>query len=181
MLSHRHTMTPEEPQSDDGFGQRVQRAVTALPDAPLALRRAAIALWPTSAQPQPLRDAAAAALRQVTALLSFDSWAAPALAGGMRSRRSPTRHMLFSAMGRDIDLRITPSAEAFSLAGQILGPDEGGSIEVAATTAGALHQAQLDALGEFRIDGVPAGTYRLTLRLGTDQIVLPPLEVGPGA
>ena len=174
-------MTNPDPLSEEQFAQRVQQAVSALPDAPMALRRAAIDLWPPAAAPQPLREAAGAAWRQVTALLSFDSWATPALAGGMRSMRSPTRHMLFSAMGRDIDLRITLAAGGYALAGQILGPDEGGRIEVAATTGGGVHQARLDELGEFRIEGVSAGTYVLTLHMGTDAIVLPPVEVGPGA
>jgi len=41
------------------------------------------------------------------------------------------------AMGRDVDLRISPEAGHFVISGQILGPDE---------------------LGEFRIHGVRAGT-----------------------
>jgi hypothetical protein len=181
MLPHRHTMTNQDPLSEEQFAQRVRQAVVALPDAPPALRRQAIDLWPKAAAQQPLREAAAAVLHQITALLSFDSWATPALAGGMRSVRAPTRHMLFSAMGRDIDLRITPAGSGYSLAGQILGPDEGGRIEVAATTGSGVHQARLDELGEFHIEGVAVGTYVLTLHMGTDAIVLPPVEVGPGA
>lgn len=177
-------MNRVESMSDDELGQRLRQAVEALPDAPPALRRMAVDLFPAAAQAQPLLQpmhaAAGAVLRRVTALLSFDSWATPGLALGMRSLRTPTRHMLFSAMGRDIDLRISPAAEAFSLAGQILGPDDRGSIEVTATPAGSSHVAELDPMGEFRIDGVRAGTYRLTLRMGSDEIVLPPVEVGSG-
>lgn len=123
-----------------------------------------------------LAGLAQAALRQQAAVLSFDSWAAPR----MRSLRSPTRHLLFSSLERDIDLRIAPAAGAFSLTGQILGPDEAGQIELAPLpdAAPAQHASTLDALGEFRIDGVARGHYRLSLRLGDDLITLPPIEVG---
>ena len=86
-------------------------------------------------------------------------------------------------MGRDIDLRISPAADQFALTGQILGPDESGQVELATQTGDGIELADarvaaLDALGEFRLDGVRGGTYRLTLRLGGDEIVLPPIEVG---
>ena len=102
---------------------------------------------------------------------------------GMRSVASDTRHLLFSAQGRDIDLRISPAADQFALTGQILGPDEAGVIELAARAhdgqkASGARIVPLDALGEFRLDGVPGGTYQMTLRMGGDEIVLPPIEVG---
>ena len=167
--------------SDDHLLQRLQQAVQALPDAPAALQRSALALWQAQPTPAPtLAVLAQAALRQLAAVLSFDSWAAPALAPGMRSLRSPTRHLLFSSLGRDIDLRIAPAAGAFSLSGQILGPDETGQIELAALPddSPTRHVGALDALGEFRIDGVARGRYQLSLRLGDDLIALPPIEVG---
>ena len=168
-------MTALDHLSDDDLLQRLHQAVRALPDAPAALQRAAIGLWP--AQPP---STLAAALRQLAAVLTFDSWAAPALALGMRSLRAPTRHLLFSSLGRDIDLRIAPVAGAFCLTGQILGPDEAGQIELAPLpdAAPAQHVGALDGLGEFRIDGVARGQYRLCLRLGSDLITLPPIDVG---
>ena len=113
------TMKPIDSLSDDEFAHLVQRSV-ALPDAPPSLVRAAIDLWP-GAQPSALQSAAEAAWRLVTAVLSFDSWAQPPVALGMRAAPSSTRHLLFSAQGRDIDLRISPAAEHFALTGQILG------------------------------------------------------------
>lgn len=174
-------MKPVDSLSDDEFVHRVQRAV-ALPNAPPALLRAAIDLWPAN-PPASVASVAQAALRLVRAVLSFDSWAQPPVAMGMRAAASDTRHLLFSAMGRDIDLRITPAADHFALTGQILGPDEAGVVELATQSdAGpdthAAHVASLDSLGEFRLDGVRVGTYRLTLRLGGDEIVLPPIIVG---
>ena len=178
------TMKHVDSLSDDEFAHLVQRAV-ALQDAPAALVQSAIDLWP-SAQLSALKGVAQAALRLVSAVLSFDSWAQPPVALGMRSGPSDTRHLLFSAQGRDIDLRISPHDDHFALAGQILGPDEVGVIELAtpfardAATEGA-RVTSLDALGEFRLEGVRGGTYRMTLRMGGDEIVLPPIEVGERA
>jgi hypothetical protein len=171
--------------SDAEFTQEMRRALRALPDAPLHLQRAATALWPAAGAKlgSQLLSAAQMALSQIAAVLSFDSWAVPVLAQGMRSLRSPTRHLLFSAEGRDIDLRISPAAEAFVLAGQILGPDEAGTVQLLAEGSAEVARAvSLDAMGEFRIEGLAAGTYALSLQMhtdkGTDIIVLPPLEVG---
>lgn len=162
--------------SDEEFAQQVQRAVRALPDAPAGWQRAAQGLWASAA----LKSAVQSVIRRVAAVLSFDSWSSPALAHGMRSLHSPTRHLLFTAQGRDIDLRIAAVSETYSVAGQILGPDDAGSIELAVQQGEdrAAHVTHLDALGEFRIDGVRGGTYVLTLRVGGDEIVLPAVEVG---
>lgn len=174
-------MTPFDKLSDDEFTQLAQRAAN-LADAPPALVRAAIELWPQR-QTASLGEVARSAMRLVTAVLSFDSWARPAVALGMRAAASDTRHLLFSAMGRDIDLRISPVAEHFAISGQILGPDEAGVIELATQSDAGVegtgaYVTSLDYLGEFRLDAVRVGTYRLTLRMGGDEIVLPPIEVG---
>jgi hypothetical protein len=174
-------MKPLNLLSEDEFAQLVQRAA-ALPDAPPALLRAAIRQW-HAAQPSMLQAAAQAILKRVVAALTFDSWAAGPLAFGVRAVPSDTRHLLFSAMGRDIDVRITPAAGHFALTGQILGPDESGVIELASASdesgeAAGAKVASLDALGEFRLEGIPGGAYVLTLRLGEDEIVLPPIDVG---
>jgi hypothetical protein len=180
-------MKPIAQLSDDEFSQQMRRALRDLPDAPAALQRAAVNLW---VAPAPgLLALAQEAIRQIAAVLSFDSWSTAAVAQGMRSVRSPTRHLLFSAEGRDIDLRISPAAEAFGLAGQILGPDEGGTVSIgrvdgADGSEGVTAEprvATLDALGAFRIDGLSAGAYRLTLHVGNEQIVLPPVQVGEPA
>lgn len=179
-------MKPVEQLKDDEFAQQVQRAMHLLPDAPAAWQQAAIDLWlaaPLPATRSSVAQAASAAtalLRFVAAALTFDSWAAAGPVHGVRSARNPTRHLLYSAQGRDIDLRITPSAEQFVLSGQILGPDESGRIELAATDAPATasHSGALDELGEFRLEGVPAGRYILTLHLGAQPIVVQPIDVG---
>lgn len=176
-------MKPVAQLSDDEFLHLVQRAVTELPDAPLAMQQAAIGLWPQPALGAVLSSAAGLAqaiVRQLAAQLSFDSWATTALASGMRSgRSSPARHLLYTAEGRDIDLRVVPAAGSFALTGQVLGPEDQGAVDLVDAVHGAARlTTSLDELGAFRFDGVEPGRYVLTLRLGTDAIALPPLDVG---
>lgn len=172
-------MKPIDQLSDDELAHAARRAGQLLPAAPAAWRQAALALWPRQ---HPLLQKAGQALRQVQALLSFDSWATPAAALGMRSAGDEPRQLLYSAQGRDIDLRIGASAEHFVLSGQVLGPDERGMAELvtlgAADAGHAARIATLDTLGAFRIEALLRGTYQLTLRLGGEQIVLPPIDVG---
>lgn len=164
--------------SDDQLLHALHDAVVTLPDVPAALERRALGLF--TAAPSALGQAAASGLRLLSAVLSFDSFATTGLAMGMRSLPSTTRHLLYTSQGRDIDLRIAPAAQAFALAGQILGPDETGTIDLVRAGGGAALRAELDDLGGFRIEGVEPGTWQMTLTLGADQIALPPLEVGPG-
>lgn len=171
-------MKPLAPLSDDELAALVHRAL-ALPEAPASLLRTVIDQGPAP-QPAPLQATFEAVRRRLLAVLSFDSWAAP-MALGVRAVPSESRHLLFSASGRDIDLRVTPSARNFALTGQILGPDESGTVELIPDSAGEAGEsriATLDTLGEFRLDGVGRGTYTLMLRLGDDEVVLPPIHVG---
>jgi hypothetical protein len=174
-------MKPVNRLSEDEFARLVRRAA-ALPDAPKALVRAAIGQW-QAAQPLSSQSVAQEVLRRVTALLSFDSWVPAPHAFGVRAVPSVNRHLLFTAEGRDIDVRIAPAAGHFAVTGQILGPDESGVVELSAasddgTGAPGTHVATLDPLGEFRLDGIRRGTYVLTLRLSGDEVVLPPIDVG---
>ncbi len=151
-----------------------------LEDAPPGWINAAVALWKVAPRAA-FKPAQPSLLTRITAALSFDSWATPALALGVRSMALDNRHLLYSARGRDIDLRITMAADRFALAGQILGPDESGQVELAplgaAPGAAWSQSAPLDALGEFRFDALGRGTYQLTLRVGGDEIALPPIVV----
>jgi hypothetical protein len=171
-------MKPFETLTDPEFFAVARRAVQTLADAPDQWQQAAIGLWPTA--PSIGAQATAAVLRSLRAALSFDSWAQPAPALGMRSTATELRHLLYSVEGRDIDLRVAPAGAEFGISGQVLGPDEHGVVELASEGDGdrSTFVATLDALGEFRIDGVRAGRYVLTLRLGRDEIVLPAIELG---
>jgi hypothetical protein len=172
-------MTPELPLSDDALATLAHRARQTLPDAPPALVQAAIALWQIHPATSPAA-ALGAALRRVVAVLRFDSWALPPQALGMRGVADESRHLLFSAEGRDVDLRITRQADGgWSLAGQVLGPDEAGHLLLQpASGGGSGLRADLDALGEFHVDGIAPGHWNLSLQT-TDQLVaLPVIEVG---
>lgn len=173
-------MKPLQNLSDDEFSDRLRQATAALADAPLTWQTAATKLWPTTSSAQTLKTLVQGVLHHLKAVLTFDSWKMPALAHGMRSVSSPTRHLLYSSAGRDIDLRISPDSEVFTVTGQILGPDEAGTIEFSPIdqNPGSTYTTSLDALGEFRIAGLSRGTYVMTLHMGNDQIVIPDVEVG---
>ncbi len=182
-------MKPLHSLTDDEFAALARRA-SALPDAPAALVQRAIAAW----NPAPSVSQAAAALlqagaravvRQLAAVLTFDSWAASPLAAGLRGPRQPTRQLLFSADGRDVDLRISTAEDnRFMLTGQVFGPDEAGIARLRAQsgdadTAAAEQLGPLDEMGEFRLPGVAAGRYVLSLQLGDAEIVLPAIDLEP--
>lgn len=176
-------MKPIDSITDEELAALAQRAA-ALPDAPRDAIDAAKALYDHRGDaPGPCRDGmvdvARSGARLLAAVLRFDSWAGgSAVRLGMRSLPAETRHLLFSAMGRDIDLRIAPAEEQFALTGQVLGPDEAGRAELACAGSADMRVAAIDELGEFRLDGLTQGTYLLTLRMGRDEIALPPIEVG---
>ena len=170
-------MKPIDSLSDDEWSALVQRAI-AMPDAPPQWVHEALDLWRLHRPAQH----AQALLQRWVAVLSFDSWAGAPLAAGMRALPSDVRQMLFAAEGCDIDLRIAPTAEEFALSGQLLGSGAEGSIELTALGHGSEGLGRSVALGaqsEFRIDGVSRGTYLVTVCLGSDEIVLPPIDVGP--
>lgn len=177
-------MKPISTLSDDEFAHLAQRAAR-LPDAPAALVQAALALWPAALpahRPLAISDLAASALRLIQAGLRLDSWALPAVALGVRDAGCDARHLLFSAAGRDIDLRVMPTGDRFALSGQVLGPDVEGEVELsplpeATVPDAAATRATLDGCSEFHFDGVSAGRYRLSLRVGTERIQLPPVDV----
>ena len=157
--------------SDEELARWGGRALRELQDAPEWLVETAVALWrapaPTVAQ------------RIWAAGLRFDSWSQrPALA--LRSAHEADRHLLFSADGRDIDLRISPGTPPlYDLQGQVLGPGDAGTVQLAATDGqGETHRCVLDDLGGFELLGLPAGRYRLSIQLDADTLELPDLDIG---
>jgi hypothetical protein len=150
----------------------------ALADAPADWQQRAVAAWRT-AERGPLADAVQALRARLQAVLSFDSWATAPLAAGLRSTGSATRQLVFSAEGRDIDLRIAPSGSRFNVSGQVLGPDERGAVALAPEqTTASVHEAPIDEFGEFRLANVMPGRYRLSLLLSQHEIELPPFDIG---
>ena len=173
-------MSPTPDLPEDEWLALVREAL-ALGEAPPQTVDRALELWRTHGP----RRRAADALRRWVAVLSVDSWAMPQQALGLRDAPSDVRHMLFTANDRDVDVRIAPQAEGFALTGQHLGPDAGGHVELSWVAGGTPVTLPLDAalndMGEFRFDSVAPGTYLLTVRIGGDEIVLPPFDVGSAA
>lgn len=167
-MTHRHDTDTEL--------EAALKASRTLVDAPEHVIQRAIDVFAArSAAPAPRP----AGLRQrLQALLSFDSAGLSPAAAGVRSAGGGTRQVLFSAEGRDIDLRIGPSSAAgWQVSGQILGPDEIGTVELRCGEFQA--RTAWNELSEFRFDGVPGGTCQLTLHSDDWQLDLPDVQI-PG-
>ena len=162
---------------DEAVLTRALRASRTLEDAPEPLIQRAIGLW----QPRPRPAPAPGVLRRLAAALSFDSaapGAAGAVAAGLRSGGAHSRQLLYTADGRDVDLRVSAAAPGgpWQLQGQVLGPDEAGS---AAVDCGGLHaETAWNELCEFHFDGLPAGPCTLTLRSADWELALPAITLG---
>jgi hypothetical protein len=167
-------MTPDQP--DDEPLARELRASRQLHDAPEAVIQRAIHVFAARAQ----APAAPGLLRRLVATLTFDSAGLAPLAAGLRAETAPTRQLLFSADGRDVDLRIatTDDGRRYVVSGQVLGPDEAG-VAVLSAAEGELTVAW-NELSEFHFDAVGPGACQLTLRAGDWEILLPPLHLGQG-
>lgn len=149
-----------------------------LMDAPEAVIQRALDLWQTRtpASTGAAEPAFGGLRRRLAALLDFDS--AVAAPAALRSGGDGMRQLLFTAEGRDVDLRVAaPDGTGCRISGQILGPDEAG---VALLSCGS-YQAETawSELSEFSFDGVPAGTCRITLRSADWELELPDVEI-PG-
>lgn len=188
-------MKPIDQLTDDEWLALVQHVI-ALPDAPPPLRMQALDLWhrrlgaPLDMVEHGARRSPAS--KRWMAVLCFDSWAASPVAAGMRALPTDLRQLLFSADGCDIDLRVAPRGVAgagcaeFTLSGQVLGPLSEGRVEISGIDNADLAPPNTKVVtvqppGEFHVEGVHAGSYRIVVCLGDTEIELPPLEVGPRA
>jgi hypothetical protein len=193
-----YAMPAPLPPDDTELARLLRHSLQALPEVPRWASERALAVWRTPAAAEP------GLLQRLQAVLSFDSWQAqPALALRTRGART-ARQLLYAVGGHDVDLRITPlpvaqvdEADApvprFEISGQVLGPTATGSVTwlalgadgqpLAPTPAGDAEQGALHAgfneLGEFLLQGLPAGRGVLRLRLGTATADLPTIELRP--
>ena len=150
--------------------QRLLPQALALPDAPADWIQRAMDAFEAS---PPL-------LQRLLAVLRFDSWAQPALA--LRRAVAPERHLIFSTPVGDVELRIVPEGPAFTLGGQVLAAGASGWVtwtDAAAAAADPSLRQDLTELGEFHLDGLPAGAVHLCLALGGQLVDLPPFDVPP--
>lgn len=173
-------MNPSDPTDDDALQQALRQART-LESAPEHLVQRAIALFDAraSAAPASVAAAPASALKRLAAVLSFDSAGRAALAFGRRSGGSATRQLLYTADGRDIDLRVTPVEAAdgprWRISGQVLGPDERGWARLQGESA--RREVSWNDLAEFSFDSVGAGSWVVVLHGSDWEVELPPIDL----
>jgi len=115
-------------------------------------------------------------LKIVIAALTFDSLTtAPAF--GLRSQSSTGRQLIYSADTADIDLRVSTENDRWQIAGQVLGVDcTSGDVDLEGE--GFAASAKLNELCEFSFGSVPAGAYKVSIRLPDVLIETPRLELG---
>jgi hypothetical protein len=139
---------------------------------PSVVSRAARLLRQRAAGDSPRRG-----LIPTLARLLFDSGqAAGGLAFGLRAGRATSRQLLFGAGEHELELRIVAETDRWTIRGQVLGACDGtGAVEISGPTS---RRTQLNDVCEFALAELPAGVYRLSVRLGDAQIDVPELLVG---
>lgn len=142
-------------------------------DAPPAVIARAVSLFrPRTVEPAP------SLLQRLVAALTFESTPlTPAF--GLRSAESTVRQLIFAAGDYDIDLRVTPAAAGWQLAGQVLGPDAGSGVATLVID-GATVTAPLDTDASFTFPSLPAGQGALTLRCADVELIVEALPIGAG-
>jgi hypothetical protein len=116
-------------------------------------------------------------LRRIVAALTFDSSSLRPAFGVRSGQAAPARQLLFSAGDLDVDLRLAPGGDGWTVSGQVLGPCGGGG-EVELLAGGeAAARAALNELCEFTLPPQPEGAYALRLRLGGAEVEIPELSL----
>ena len=135
-------------------------------DAPRDLLQSAINIF------SPVRQTP---LRRIIAILTFDSRVAgPAY--GIRSLRSTSRQLLYSAQETDLDLRVTVQNDECIVAGQVIRADcVSGQVEISGAAGSAT--ASLNEVCEFTLPAIPLGNYALRIKMPDVQIEIPELEL----
>jgi hypothetical protein len=100
---------------------------------------------------------------------------------GMRGGIDTTsRQLLFEAGPFEIELQTQTERSGWTVKGQVLGPTEATSGVVQLIGARGSARSLLSGLLEFSLPPVPAGMYRMELRLAQDSVIrIDSLELGP--
>lgn len=122
-------------------------------------------------------------IRRLLASLVFDSRSHP-VPVGLRAGEPDERRVLYRADDLDLDLSIRPSTEPGSvlLRGQALrastspGGLADGEVRLLRETE-TFASASLDETGQFLLDPVPPGLYRLVLALPEEEVVVEGLDL----
>jgi anti-sigma factor RsiW len=123
-------------------------------------------------------SAAPGLLRRLVAALTFDSSGLRPAFGVRSGQPASARQLLFSAGDFDVDLRLAPGTEGWTVSGQVLGPCRGGEVEAVAADGSTVARAVLNDLCEFTLlPPIAEGTYTLRLRLEETEIEIPELSL----
>ena len=123
-----------------------------------------------------MQPAAGGKIRKIIAMLVFDTFDQPAMAG-IRRVGAPPRQLLFRAGDVDVDVKIE-SMEAndrITLVGQVLSNDSKffDNTPVKLESHGIVrYKTRTNLVGEFSFDEVPKDTYHLSVDLPEGQITL---------
>jgi hypothetical protein len=142
-----------------------------LEDAPAHVLNRAIRLFHQGQRRAPRPSA----LERLISVLHFDSAQAP-LAPGVRSGAAVPRQMVYAAGEYTVEIRILTRGSMFRLAGQVLGPCNGGRVMVTGPLGDT--DAELSEMCEFEMGPLPNGTYQMTVRLAEVEIDVPDVELG---
>ena len=117
-------------------------------------------------------------LRRLVAALTFDSSSLTPAFGVRSGQPAPARQLLFSAGDLDVDLRLAQGPEGWTVSGQVLGPCQGGEVELVGADGSTAARAALNELCEFTLlPPTPDGTYSLRLRLDGAEVEIPELSL----
>ena len=163
-------------QECEGEFQRVEQIMLLMrtdsdPDAPQDVIAYALNIFR-----QAVESTESTLLHRIVAVLTFDSSKNLAPAFGVRSGSTASRQLLYSAGAKDVDLRVTPQADQWVVAGQVLGENCAGGEATLKGEAGS-SAASLNDLCEFALPPVPPGSYTLVLRLADTEVEVRQLEL----
>ena len=118
-------------------------------------------------------------ITRFTGSLRFDIATMPSTFGMRGSLDATSRQLLFEAGPFEIELHTRAAPSGWNVKGQVLGPTEATSGEVRLIRARTTLRSRLSELLEFTLPVVPAGRYRLELRLAHDALIqIDALELG---
>jgi hypothetical protein len=120
---------------------------------PMSAIKGVLAMLPPAA-PQP------SLLLRLQAVLRLDSGTG-SLAYGLRGGQGKSRQLLFSAGAYEIDVRLRPNGNQWTIMGQLLGDAEVGVVRL--TDGKNTFVSEINVVGEFTFQSVPAATYTLII------------------
>jgi len=142
-------------------------------DAPASVVDRAVRLFRSRTESE---SASSSFRKRILAVLNFDSKGLPP-AFGVRSGKPSARQLLFHADVDEIDLRIEPADQGWTVSGQVLGKSAAGGMAVL-QGAGGINEAVLNELSEFVLPPVQAGTYKLVLNLANVDVEIDEIRIG---